>query len=35
MKNKVEKIANAYGEKHVVRQECFGNGVNFQGLRLP
>ena len=35
MENEVDQIAYAYGEKHVLRQERFGNRINFQRLGLP
>ena len=34
MENEVDQIAYPYGEKHVVREERFGNSINSPGLRL-
>jgi hypothetical protein len=30
MESEVDQIAYAYGEKHIIREECFDNGIDSQ-----
>jgi hypothetical protein len=34
MENEVDEIVYSDGEKHVVREKCFGNGIDSQRLGL-